>query len=141
MNESNTSSGLSKRQKILDYVLRTVVAVILIQSLFFKFTGASESMYIFAKLGVEPWGRILTGILELIASLMILIPFTVVYGALLSLFVITGALFSHIFSLGIAIQEIGDGGSLFVMALIVFAGSAVVLYQHRDMILVFLQKR
>jgi hypothetical protein len=122
---------LSKRLKVLSWVLQVVVAVILLQTLFFKFTGAPESVYIFSKLGAEPWGRIASGVFELIAAALLLFPRTVVAGALLSLGVISGAIFSHLTRLGVALAEVGDRGELFALALVVFAGSAAVLALRR----------
>ncbi len=122
---------LSKRLKVLSWVLQVVVAVILLQTLFFKFTGAPESVYIFSKLGAEPWGRIASGVFELIAAALLLFPRTVAVGAALSLGVISGAIFSHLTKLGIALTEVGDRGELFALALVVFAGSAAVLFIRR----------
>lgn len=122
---------LSKRMKVLSWVLQAVVAVILLQTLFFKFTGAPESVYIFTKVGAEPWGRIASGVFELIAAALLLFPRTVAAGALLSLGVISGAILSHLTKLGIALNEVGDHGELFALALVVFAGSAAVLFIRR----------
>jgi putative oxidoreductase len=122
---------LSGRMKVLSWVLQAVVAGILLQTLFFKFTGAPESVYIFSKLGAEPWGRIASGVFELIAAALLLFPRTVVFGALMSLGVISGAIFSHLTKLGIALTEVGDRGELFALALVVFVGSAAVLYIRR----------
>lgn len=122
---------LSRRMKVLSWVLQAVVAVILLQTLFFKFTGAPESVYIFTKVGAEPWGRIASGVFELIAAALLLFPRTVVFGALMSLGVISGAIFSHLTKLGIALTEIGDRGELFALALVVFVGSAAVLFIRR----------
>src|SRR3954469_10015603 len=88
--------------------LRLIVAVILLQTLFFKFTGAKESVYIFSTLGIEPWGRIGSGVVELIASVLILMPPTVAWGALLSLGVISAAILSHLTKLGIALPAVDD---------------------------------
>lgn len=115
--------------------LRAVAAIILLQTLYFKFTAAPESVYIFSTLGMEPWGRIGSGIAELIASILLLIPSTAAYGALLSLGVISGAIFFHLTKLGIALPLVGDHGELFILAIIVFAASAGVLYLHRNEIL------
>lgn len=116
--------------QILSWLLRLLVAGILLQTLYFKFTGAPESVYIFSTLGAEPWGRLGSGAMELIAAVLLLIPRTVAKGALLALGVISGALLSHIFVLGIAVQ--GDGGLLFLLALVVFVGSAALVWLHRD---------
>ncbi len=123
--------GLSKRMKVLSWVLQVVVAVILLQTLFFKFTGAPESVYIFSKLGAEPWGRIASGIFELVAAALLLFPRTAAVGALLSLGVISGAIFSHLTKLGAALTEVGDRGELFALALVVFVGSTLVLFIRR----------
>jgi hypothetical protein len=116
---------------ISSWLLRGIVAVILLQTLFFKFTGAKESVYIFSTLGMEPWGRIGSGVAELIASILLLLPTTVVYGALLSLGVITGAIFSHLTVLGIALPAVDDHGELFALAIVVFVCSVAVLILHR----------
>lgn len=105
-------------KQIIFWILRIVAAIILLQTLWFKFMAAPESVYIFTKVGIEPWGRIGTGIMELIASLLILIPRTSWLGALLGLGIMAGALASHFLILGIDVQ--GDGGTLFSLALIVF---------------------
>lgn len=114
---------------IVSWVLRLAVAGILLQTLFFKFTGAPESVFIFKTLGLEPHGRIGSGIAELIASILILWPGKVVWGAVLSLGVISGAIMSHLTKLGVEVQ--GDGGLLFSMAVFVWIGSATLLWLHR----------
>jgi hypothetical protein len=116
---------------LLDWTLRGAAAVILLQTLFFKFTGATESVYIFRRMGAEPWGRIGSGVFELIAALLLLIPSTAHWGALLSLGVISGAILSHVFVLGIALPEVGDGGELFALAVAVFVCSALTLFAYR----------
>lgn len=124
----------TKTWMIISWGLRLIVAGILFQTLFFKFTAAPESVYIFKTLGLEPWGRIGSGVVELIAVVLLLIPATVPVGALLSLGVISGAMMSHLTKLGIAVVNsdgTSDGGLLFGLALIVFAGSLVLLWLHR----------
>ncbi len=121
----------SKLFTIASWVCRGIAAVILLQTLFFKFTAAPESVYIFSTLGLEPEGRIGSGIAELIAAILLLLPRTVVYGAALSLAVITGAIFSHLTKLGIALPLVDDHGELFALALVVFACSAATLLLHR----------
>jgi hypothetical protein len=125
---------LSKSMMYLSWFLRIVAAVILLQTLFFKFTGAAESVYIFSTLGMEPWGRIGSGVAELIASILLLMPGTVVYGAVLSLGVISGAIVAHLTQLGIALPAVGDNGELFALAVIVFVCSGLVLLIHRHQI-------
>jgi putative oxidoreductase len=122
---------LSRRVKVLSWALQAVVAVILLQTLFFKFTGAPESVYIFSKLGAEPWGRIGSGVFELVAAALLLFPRAAAVGALMSLGVISGAIFSHLTVLGVALTEVGDRGELFALAVVVFAGSAAVLFIRR----------
>lgn len=114
---------------VVSWLLQLVAAGILLQTLFFKFSGASESVYIFSTLGAEPWGRIGSGIVELIASILLLIPATTTIGAALALGVISGAIVSHLTILGIEVQ--GDGGLLFMLALIVFVASAAILVLRR----------
>jgi hypothetical protein len=109
----------------LSWVLQVSVAAILLQTLFFKFTGAEESVYIFTTLGAEPFGRYASGVAELVASALLLIPGFAPYGALLSLAVITGAIVSHLTILGIEVR--GDGGLLFALAVIVFVCSLAIL--------------
>ena len=114
----------------LSWAARIIVAIILLQTLFFKFTGAPESIYIFEKMGMEPWGRIGSGIVELIAGILILIPNTKIYGAILSLGVISGAIVSHLTKLGIEVQN--DGGTLFGMAVLVFVLSLGLIIYHKN---------
>jgi len=117
--------------KYLSIALRLVAAVILLQTLFFKFTGAKESVYIFSTLGAEPWGRIGSGVMELIASVLLLWPRTAAIGAALSLGTISGAIVSHLTKLGISIPAVDDHGELFALAVVVFLSSATVLLLHR----------
>jgi hypothetical protein len=121
----------SKVFTIASWALRSIVAVILLQTLFFKFSGARESVYIFSTLGLEPWGRIGSGVVELIAAVLLVIPATVVYGAALSMGVISGAIVSHLTKLGIALPAVDDHGELFALAMVVFVCSASVLMLHR----------
>lgn len=124
----------NKTMVLIGWIVRLIVAAILFQTLFFKFTAAPESVRIFTKLGIEPWGRIASGVAELVAVILLLIPSTAVYGALLSLAVISGAIISHLTKLGVAVTNsdgTSDGGLLFGLALVVFAGSAIVLMIHR----------
>src|SRR5688572_17062785 len=121
---------LSKNEMIASWVLQVVVALILSQTLFFKFSGAEESVYIFRTLGMEPWGRVGSGVVELIACVLLLHPRTVPIGAAIAMGVITGAILSHLTKLGIVVKE--DGGLLFALALIVFMGSAAILIIRRE---------
>jgi len=80
---------------------------------------------------MEPWGRIGSGVVELIASVLLLMPRRVVYGALLSLGTISGAIFFHLTKLGIALTLVDDHGELFALAIVVFVCSAALLFLHR----------
>jgi len=120
---------MNSSSKYLSMAVRVIAAIILLQTLYFKFTGAEESIYIFTKVGMEPWGRIGSGVGELIASILLLMPRTVWLGALISLGVISGAIFFHLSLLGIEVQE--DGGYLFILAVLVFVCSAIALWIHR----------
>lgn len=113
-------------KQIISWILRIVVAVILIQTLRFKFTAHPDSVYIFTKVGLEPYGRIAIGIFELIAAILILIPKTAWIGATLTLGLISGAIMMHLTQLGIDIN--GDGGTLFYMAILIFSLSAIILW-------------
>lgn len=115
---------------IISWALRLVTAVILLQTLYFKFTGQPESVELFTKLGVEPWGRIGTGVFELIASILLLVPATVFFGALMGAGIMSGAILSHVAVLGIESQ--GDGGQLFMLAIIVMICSASLLLIHKQ---------
>ncbi len=113
----------------LSFFLKVIVASILLQTLYFKFTAAPESVYIFSTIGMEPWGRIGSGIVELIAAIFLLAKRTAWLGALMALGVICGAIFFHLTSLGIEVQ--GDGGFLFILACVVFVSSLIILWQER----------
>jgi uncharacterized membrane protein YphA (DoxX/SURF4 family) len=119
-----------KLKSILSWTLRLIAAIILLQTLYFKFTGQPESVELFSKLGVEPWGRIGTGVIELIASILLLIPSTVLFGALLALGLMSGAIFSHILVLGIVSN--GDGGLLFMLAFVVLFSCVGILLQQKS---------
>jgi len=121
--------ALTRNQNIASWILQIIVAVILFQTLFFKFTGAEESKYIFSTLGLEPWGRLGSGAVELIAVILLLIPSTVTIGAVLALGTITGAIFSHLTRLGVVVKD--DGGLLFILAVAVFVLSAAILFIRR----------
>lgn len=108
------------------WVLRIVAALIMLQTLFFKFTGSEESVYIFSQLGLEPWGRIITGILELVASILILYPKTTFFGAVLAIGLMIGAIGAHLTKLGIEVKN--DGGQLFIYACTVLLSSAVLAF-------------
>ena len=112
------------------WALRILAAIILLQTLYFKFSAAPESIYIFSKLGMEPWGRITIGILELIAGILILVPATTPFGASLAIALMAGAIFFHLTKLGISVQN--DGGQLFIYALLVLVSSTVLVIIYRS---------
>jgi uncharacterized membrane protein YphA (DoxX/SURF4 family) len=112
------------------WILRLTASAILLQTLFFKFSGAEESIYIFSTLGLEPYGRIGSGIVELIAALLIMIPRTTLLGALLGIGVMIGAILSHLLVLGIEVKN--DGGLLFTLAIIVFLCCAALIYWNKN---------
>ena len=123
---------MSSTIKIIRWICRLIVAVILFQTLFFKFSGAEESKYIFSTVinpELEAFGRIGSGLVELIAVILLILPRTVWIGAFLALGTISGAIFSHLTVLGIEVK--GDGGLLFGLALVVFVFSALILFIHR----------
>lgn len=114
------------------WIVKLVAVIILLQTLYFKFTAAPESVFIFSTLGIEPFGRIGSGIVELIASILILITRTTLLGAVLGFATMLGAIFSHIFVLGIEIQN--DRGTLFVLAVITLLCCLILIYNQKDKI-------
>lgn len=118
-----------KKRNFISWILQIISASILFQTLYFKFTGAEESIELFTKLGVEPVGRIGIGIIELITGIALLIPRTVFIGAFLGTGIMVGAILSHVFVLGIASK--GDGGLLFLLAVVVLICSVCVLFIHK----------
>lgn len=119
-------------------LLRLIAAGILLQTLYFKFSGAPESIFIFTTLQVEPWGRWFAGISELVASVLLLIPVTQVFGALMAAGIMAGAILSHLFVLGIVVQN--DDGLLFSLACVVLVISGLIIYNQRQTLINFLQK-
>ncbi|MDP4644294.1 MAG: DoxX family protein [Opitutales bacterium] len=120
---------LSKLSTGISWACQIAAAIILFQTLFFKFMGAPESIYIFEQVGMEPFGRYASGVAELIAAALLLIPRLSWAGAAIALSVMLGAIASHLTVLGIVVQD--DGGTLFVLSLVVTVCSAVVLAVHR----------
>ena len=123
---------LSTPALVVSWVCRIAAAVILLQTLYFKFTGAPESVYIFTKVGLEPWGRYASGVAELFAALLLLFPRTAWLGAFIAAGVMIGAIGSHLTKLGIVVQD--DGGLLFALALAVFISALVTRVIHRRQI-------
>lgn len=125
----NNSTRSARITALVDWGTRLVVSMILLQTLYFKFTGAPESVHIFSTLGQEPWGRYGSGVLELVASALLFIPGLVATGALLACFLMAGAVFFHLTVLGVVVQD--DRGLLFTLALVVLAGSTSLVWRHR----------
>ena len=123
---------------LLYWAARIIAAVIMFQTLYFKFSGAEESVYIFSTVGMEPWGRIGVGVLELIASVLLIITPTTWLGAGLGLGLMAGAIGIHVFVLGIEVN--GDGGQLFLYAVIVAVCSAYVLFHDKEKLIALLRK-
>ena len=122
---------MTKRNKLISWSGQVIAAVILAQSLFFKFSGAPEAVHIFTALGVEPWGRIGIAVFELATVILLLTPRGAATGALLAIGLMIGAIGSHLLVLGVDLQ--GDGGTLFAMAWVVlFAASAVTWIRRRS---------
>lgn len=120
------------------WILKIVAAFIMLQTLYFKFSGAEESIYIFSTLGMEPWGRIGSGILELVASILILYPRTTAIGAILGAGLMSGAVFFHLTKLGVAVR--GDGGQLFIYAMLVLISCIILLLIKRKEIVDFINQ-
>lgn len=130
--EGTNRVDMSTTAKVVSWILRITAAIILLQTLYFKFTGAPESVYIFTKVHAEPWGRIGSGIMELVASILLLTPRYTWLGSLLAAAATAGAILSHLTVLGIEVQ--GDKGLLFALAIIVFLASTINLFLHRKQI-------
>ena len=126
------SGGLSKTTTIISWGCQIVAAAILLQTLYFKLTGAPEPVYIFTTIGMEPWGRYGSAAVELVAGILLFIPSLAGIGAVLALGVMSGAIFFHLTTLGIVVMD--DGGTLFVMALVVFVCSLTVAWLRRGQI-------
>lgn len=120
------------------WLLRVLAAVIMLQTLYFKFTAQQESVDLFTTLGMEPWGRIGTGVFELIASLLLLFPKTTGLGAALGAGLMAGALFFHFTILGL---KFGGDYVLFSYAVIAFTCCVVLLLGHRHQLLFIFRKR
>jgi putative oxidoreductase len=123
---------MEKTSLILYWGARLVAAIIMVQTLYFKFSGSEESVYIFTTVGMEPWGRIGIGVLELIASVLLLFNATAWIGSGLALGLMTGAIGMHLTKLGISVLD--DGGYLFFLAIVVALCSVVVLFKNKEKI-------
>ncbi len=122
----------TKAFMVASWGLRLTIAVILLQTLLFKFSAAKESVYIFSTLGMEPWGRIGSGIFELVASVLLLVPSTVTVGAAMAVAATGSAILFHLTKLGVALTPVGDHGELFALAVVVTVSAMMVLLMHRQ---------
>jgi hypothetical protein len=134
----------TRTRTIALFVLSAYIAFVFVQSLFFKFSGSAESIFIFSTLrdwsGIglfEPFGRWAVGSAELVASILLFIPFTRIYGAGIALGVISGAIFFHLFT-PLGVEIMGDGGLLFTLACGVWLASALILWLERRAVMAFL---
>ena len=118
-----------KKSKVLFWSLRIIPTIIMLQTLNFKFLGADESVYIFSTIGIEPWGRYLSGSVELVASILLLSRWNL-FGALLGAGTMTGAIFFHLTKLGIVVQD--DGGLLFILAMVTFLCCVALIFLNKD---------
>ncbi|QMV14681.1 hypothetical protein [Vibrio spartinae] len=121
------------------YLASAFIAFVFVQSLFFKFTGSPETEYIFGTLGqwsgldfFGAYGAYIIGVAELIATVLLFSRFHG-FGALMTLGIISGAIFFHLFTpLGVQMPEFNsngevignDGGLLFGMACLVWLCAA-----------------
>ena len=135
--------------KIFYWSIRIIPAIIMLQTLYFKFTAAPEPIHIFTMLlgKYEAYGRIGTGLIELIAGFLLLYPKTSVFGAIFGIGTMSGAIFSHLFILGIQVKYyneqqilINDKGSLFTSALATLICCAIIIYQHKDYLFNFIKR-
>ena len=124
--------------KIISWITAIISSVIMLQTLYFKFTAAPESVYIFTQLGLEPFGRIGVGVAELIASILLIIPKSRFLGALMGIGLMMGAVMGHLTKLGIEIMN--DGGYLFAMCLIVLVSCLICLYLERKQLTSFVKR-
>jgi uncharacterized membrane protein YphA (DoxX/SURF4 family) len=125
-------------RKIIEWILSFIAAVILLQTLFYKFSASEESVYIFTTIGLEPWGRIVIGVLEGIAGLLLIVPKSRLFGAILSIGLMSGALFFHFTSLGIEVM--GDGGQIFLYSCLVLICSLIIVFFRKLEIVEILKK-
>ena len=122
-------------KQVAGWALRLLATFIMGQSLFFKFSGAEESLYIFSTLGIEPWGRIGTGVIELAAVVLILIPKTTLFGAVIGFGTMAGAILSHLTVLGIEVKN--DNGLLFIYACVTLASCLILILINKSQLEVF----
>jgi putative oxidoreductase len=127
-----------KTSKVIYWIARLAAALIMLQTLYFKFSGAEESIYIFKTVGMEPWGRYGVGVMELIAAVLLMMNSTAWIGAALGASLMAGAIGMHLTILGISVSNGNgetDGGQLFIYAVIVLIACAYVLFVNKTQIL------
>ena len=130
MSEStSTQNNSGRKTRVISWIAQLTAAVILGQTLFFKFSASPEAVQLFERLGAEPWGRVGTGVVELVAMVLLLTPRLAAYGGILAAGLMVGAIGSHLTRLGIEVA--GDGGTLFAMAWVVLISGIVVAYLRR----------
>ncbi|WP_425389463.1 DoxX family protein [Ekhidna sp.] len=115
-----------KTKDLVHIIPRLIVAIILAQTLPFKFSGSEESVWIFEQIGWEPWGRYLIASIETVSTIFLLTNYYII-GAIISLSIISAANFLHFTKLGFIVND--DGGTLFILSIIViFCSLWIVLY-------------
>jgi hypothetical protein len=134
-----------RKQTIAAFVLSLYIAFVFVQSLFFKWTGSEESIFIFSTLrdwsGIglfEPFGRWFIGFSELVASILLFVPRGRIWGAGMALVIISGAIVFHLFT-PLGVEIMGDGGTLFILACGVWIASVTILLIHRREVIALLQ--
>ena len=134
----------TSRTAYISFGLSLYIAFVFVQSLFYKFSGSAESIYIFSTLrewsGIglfEPLGRWAIGSAELVASILLFVPRARIIGAGIALGIISGAIFFHLFT-PLGVEILGDGGLLFAMACGVWLSSAVILWLNRREVITLL---
>ena len=129
------SGGAGRMAIAASWTCQIIAAAILAQTLFFKFTYAPETRLIFERLGGRP-AATAAGVMELVCAVLLLLPRMAIFGALLSLGVIAGAIGTHLFVIGIDVVDPatgrGDGGLLFGLAVAIAALSLVILALRRQ---------
>jgi len=114
-----------KAKQVISWILQIGVAIIYLQTLFFKFTANPESVKLFTMLGAEPYGRLSLGVIELMIAIGILLPGTIVISSIISSIIMLGAIMTHLLIIGINFNN--DGGTLFVLALITLIASITII--------------
>ena len=118
-------------KKYFPTLLKVLAAAIMVQTLYFKFLGAEESIDLFTKLAGENESimRIGTGVLELLAAIFLFVPSKTWFGAFLTVILMSGAIMSHLTILGI--EHNNDGGILFISAITTFLAGTILLIQNK----------